>query len=76
MIIPVRCFECGKTIADKWRGYQRELTRLKGSKANDRLYFDGSTIVETPEKKVMDSLKINQCCRTHFLTHIDLIHKI
>jgi len=76
MIIPIRCFECGKTIADKWRAYQRELRRLKGAKAEERLYFDGNQIPVTPEKAVMDTLNINQCCRTHFLTHVDLIHKI
>jgi DNA-directed RNA polymerase subunit N (RpoN/RPB10) len=76
MIIPIRCFECGKTIADKWRGYQRELKRMKGDKADERLYFDGSKVQATPEKKVLDALNINQCCRTHFLTHVDLIQKI
>ena len=76
MIIPIRCFECGKTLADKWRGYQRELRRMKGDKAEERLYFDGGKVVATPEKKVLDELRINQCCRTHFLTHVDLIHKI
>jgi DNA-directed RNA polymerase subunit N (RpoN/RPB10) len=76
MIIPIRCFECGKPIADKWRGYQRELKRMKGEKADVRLYFDGTKIPDTPEKKVLDALNINQCCRTHFLTHVDLIQKI
>ena len=76
MIIPIRCFECGKTIADKWRGYQRELTRLKGAKAGERLYFDGGKVPVTPEKQILDKLNINQCCRTHFLTHVDLIQNI
>lgn len=76
MIIPIRCFECGKLIADKWRGYQKELRRLKGSAAEQRVYFDGSKIPETPEKRVLDSLKLNTCCRTHFLTQVDLVDKI
>jgi DNA-directed RNA polymerase subunit N (RpoN/RPB10) len=76
MIIPIRCFECGKCIADKWRGYQRELKRLKGTSAPQRIYFDGTKIAETPEKKLLDALNLNQCCRTHFLTHVDLIDKI
>lgn len=76
MIIPIRCFECGKLIADKWRGYQKELRRLKGEKAEERVYFDGSKIAETPEKKVLDALNLNTCCRTHFLTQVDLIDKI
>ncbi len=76
MIIPMRCFECGKMISDKWRGYQRELYRLKGEKVNERMYFDGGKIQVTPEKKVLDALNLNTCCRTHFLTHVDLIDKI
>jgi DNA-directed RNA polymerase subunit N (RpoN/RPB10) len=76
MIIPIRCFECGKRIADKWRGYQKELRRLKGDKAEERVYFDGSKIAVTPEKKVLDALNLNTCCRTHFLTQVDLIDKI
>lgn len=63
-------------LADKWRGYQRELRRLKGDKAEERVYFDGTKIPVTAEKKVLDALNINQCCRTHFLTHVDLIDKI
>lgn len=76
MIIPMRCFECGKMIADKWRGYQKALKKLKGTAAEQRVYFDGTKIPETPEKKVLDMLNINTCCRTHFLTQVDLIDKI
>lgn len=76
MIIPLRCFECGKCIADKWRGYQRELKKLKGDGPERRVYFDGTSVPDTPEKRVLDALKINQCCRTHFLTQVDLIEQI
>jgi DNA-directed RNA polymerase subunit N (RpoN/RPB10) len=76
MIIPIRCFECGKTLADKWRAYQRELKKAKGDAAAERVYFDGTRIPDTPEKRIMDALKVNQCCRTHFLTHVDLIEMI
>jgi DNA-directed RNA polymerase subunit N (RpoN/RPB10) len=63
-------------IADKWRGYQKALKKLKGNSAERRVYFDGTTVPETPEKKVLDMLNINTCCRTHFLTQVDLIDKI
>ena len=63
-------------IADKWRGYQKALKRVKGDAAEQRVYFDGTAIPETPEKKVLDMLNINTCCRTHFLTQVDLIDKI
>jgi DNA-directed RNA polymerase subunit N (RpoN/RPB10) len=76
MIIPMRCFECGKLIADKWRGYQKAIKSLKSGSSEQRVYFDGTKIPETAEKKVLDQLKINTCCRTHFLTQVDLIDKI
>ncbi len=28
MIIPVRCFSCGKVLADKWTFYKKECSRL------------------------------------------------
>jgi DNA-directed RNA polymerase I, II, and III subunit RPABC5 len=82
MIIPVRCFECGKLIADKWRGYQRELKRLKqaSGRTEERIYFEGTvegaTRQASAEKQILDKLNLNQCCRTHFLTQVDLIEKI
>ena len=77
MIIPIRCMSCGNMIADKWRYYQNELNRIKVSKTIERYYFDGKEVIETPEKKIMNILKIRRpCCRKHFLTQIDLMEKI
>jgi len=77
MIIPVRCMNCGKLIADKWRFYQKQLKLYKGEQAEERVYFDGTTIPETAEKKILDAMKITRaCCRKHFLTQVDLIDKI
>ena len=68
---------CGKHIADKWRFYQAQLQRMKGDTAEERVYFDGSSIPETNEKKILDAMKIKRsCCRKHFLTQVDLIDKI
>jgi DNA-directed RNA polymerase I, II, and III subunit RPABC5 len=72
MIIPMRCMSCGKILADKWRYFQE-----KRGKQNERVYFDGNNIPETPEKKIMDSLNFKRpCCRKHFITQIDLIDKL
>jgi DNA-directed RNA polymerase I, II, and III subunit RPABC5 len=78
MIIPIRCMSCGKVIADKWRKFQEEVKKLKkGDDTMERYYFDGKTIPETPEKVVMDSLKLTRsCCRKHFLTQVDLMEKV
>ncbi len=73
-------------IADKWRFYQTavaakktEIAKADGAApgAEARVYFDGTKLKNpTAEKIVLDKLRLNQCCRTHFLTQVDLIDKI
>jgi len=59
MIIPVRCFSCGKVVGHLWEEYKK---RVENG--------------ENPER-VLDSLGLERyCCRTLFLTHIDLIREI
>ena len=31
MIIPVKCFTCGKVLADKYRYYQQEVRKIKAN---------------------------------------------
>lgn len=88
MIIPVKCFTCGKVLADKYRYYQQEVIRIK---LNERtpldtvVYFNdlvrGSTgdlqtdapVDKSPEARVMDDLGLTMlCCRRHMLTHVDI----
>jgi len=77
MIIPVRCMNCGKLIADKWRYYQLKLRQMKGDQSELPYYMDSTTVPDTPEKKVLDELGLTRpCCRKHFLTQKDLIEKI
>ena len=77
MIIPIRCISCGKSIADKWRYYQRQLAEMKGKGADIPIYMDGTSVPDTPEKKILDKLVLTRpCCRKHFLTQKDLMDKI
>jgi len=80
MIIPIRCMNCGKLLADKWLFYQEELQKRRGSAAaavQKRTYFDGTAIPETLEKAVVQEIGLNRyCCRKVFLTHVDLVAKI
>ena len=53
MIIPIRCFTCGKVLADKYEFYINEVAKLKNSK-NDEAKARPSKIRETeagPSKK-------------------------
>jgi len=78
MIIPVRCFTCGKLLADKMNKYQ-ELVRSHPNKTSDDniITIDSQTIKKTPEGEALDKLGLKRyCCRRHMLTHQDLIEII
>ncbi len=67
VIIPVRCFTCGKIIGDAFEEYKKRYEEYK--KAVDT----GEKPKETP-KKILDDLGIDRyCCRRMILTHVDLL---
>ena len=76
MIIPVKCFTCGKVLADKYRYYLEKVTEKK--LANDMnvdkvIYLTTEVTDKTPEGEVLDDLNLTSlCCRRHMLTHVDL----
>lgn len=77
MIIPVKCFTCGKVLANKYRYYQQEVRKIKNKNkdvATDRVkYLTTEFADKTPEGEVLDNLYINKmCCRRHLLTHVDI----
>ena len=77
MIVPIRCVNCGKLLADKWLFYQEERKKRLGAAAEKRTYFDGTTIPDTVERQIMQNLDLNRyCCRKVFLTHLDLIPRL
>ena len=76
MIIPVKCFTCGKVLGDKYR-YYTEQVRMKKAESKMELekvvYLNKENIKKTPEAEVLDELKLfKYCCRRHMLTHVDL----
>ena len=78
MLIPMRCFTCGKMLADKWEYYQEKVNEEKkknNSKENNSLinFINISKIEKTIEGHVLDDLGLDKmCCRRHMLTHVDL----
>lgn len=112
MIIPVKCFTCGKVIGNKYLYYLREVRKMKmsgkgvdsevgvataaaaaaassspsGAAATSPSrtaylttsdlgvsYLTKELITKTPEGHVLDRLGMKkQCCRRHFLTHVDI----
>lgn len=60
MIIPQRCFTCGKVISDAWPEFKER------AKEGD----------EDPAEVMDDLGIERYCCRTIFLTHADLMDEI
>jgi DNA-directed RNA polymerase subunit N len=61
MIIPVRCFTCGKVVADKWRAYELR-TKEVGS--------DGKP---EDKAKVLDDLNLKRICCRMFIANVDVM---
>lgn len=75
MIIPIRCFTCGKVLANKWETYVEkveEKEKKHDEKAQHHPNFDPKY-----KGKILDELGLTkQCCRRHMLGHVDIIDNI
>lgn len=85
MIIPVRCFTCGKVIADKWEYYNKRCKELEkesisggASKKEDAKETPTSKYFTEPFKKeILDEIGLDRyCCRRHMLGHVDIIDNL
>ena len=76
MIIPIKCFTCGKILADKYQFYVREVRKIKiqlGEDPEKVVYLTKENVSKTPEGQVLDNLGLKRmCCRRHMLTHVDI----
>lgn len=77
MLIPVRCFSCGKILSDKWNDYVKLTEDFRTTKQQHVEMIDVDVLNkvhdETPEAKAMKKLNIHRmCCRRHFLCNVDL----
>jgi DNA-directed RNA polymerase subunit N (RpoN/RPB10) len=76
MLIPVKCFTCGKVIGNKYQYYTRELVKRKeqlGEIPQEIQYLDDKSIDKTIEGILLDELKLKDlCCRRHLLTHVNI----
>ena len=75
MIIPVKCFTCGKVLGDKYRYYIREVRKAKinSDDLNNVTYLTQSNMEKTAEGKILDKMGLTKiCCRRHMLTHVDI----
>lgn len=77
MIIPVKCFTCGKVIGDKYLYYLQTVADEKKKEGIDleniQYLSDDSMTDKSVEGRVLDRLSLTkQCCRRHMLTHVDV----
>ena len=76
MIIPVKCFTCGKVVGNKFQYYQKEVRKLKmarGMEVDKVVYLTEDFVDKTPEGEVLDKLGVNKMfCRRHLLTHVGI----
>ena len=84
MIIPIKCFTCGKVLGDKWNTYKKLLEKKDLNNKNKKYTIDDITITskddplkhfdDNYQDKILNKMDITKmCCRRHMLTHVDLI---
>jgi DNA-directed RNA polymerase subunit N (RpoN/RPB10) len=81
MIIPIRCFTCGKVIANKWNGYKKMIKenqkKMGLPEEGTILKVESESMPETPEGKALNDLGLKRyCCRRMILSHVDMIEII
>ena len=76
MIIPIKCFTCGKVLANKYQFYINEVAKRKNNSKEPQeefVYLKAGINEKTIEGKVLDELGFNRyCCRRHMLSHVDI----
>ena len=77
MLIPIKCFTCGKVLANKYKYYQVEVRKRKvatNMEIDKVVYLTKEYADKTAEGEVMDKLGLTKyCCRRHLLTHVDRV---
>lgn len=74
MIIPVRCFTCGRVMADIVDYYENEKANIEENKKVDKLYKNFDKIHTA---HILDHLGLKRyCCRRNLIANIDMMEII
>lgn len=79
MIIPVRCFTCGKLLADKWEYYAEEAKKIDDKAAQGEQTSEPRHKNMEPGFKgpLLDRMGLDRiCCRRHMISHVELIDRV
>ena len=77
MLIPMRCFTCGKVLADKWNYYVKKTKEIEEN-VQDSSHDDIMFVNDKGHfNDLLNELGLTKiCCRRHMLGHVDLIDMI
>jgi len=74
MIVPVRCFTCGRVMADIVDYYESEKANIEENKNVDKLYKNFDKIHTA---HILDNLGLKRyCCRRNLIANIDMMEII
>lgn len=74
MIIPVRCFTCGRVMADIVDYYENEKANIEENKKINKLYKNFEKIHTA---HILDNLGLKRyCCRRNLIANIDMMEII
>ena len=77
MIIPIRCFTCGKLIAHMWEDYQKQVQNEIDKSTDSYQNAIDDQKRRSIESEIIDKLDLKRyCCRRMLLSHVDLCEKI
>lgn len=86
MLIPIRCFTCGKVIADKYDYYVKEMKKMEKKKEEVTGSLSKKKQQEEHELRnfddirtgpILDKLGLTRyCCRRHLIAQVDLMEII
>ncbi len=87
MLIPIRCFTCGKVLADKWDWYEEEVKKMeelgdkpkpKDPKKKEEAPVEGVKYFDKVKSgEILDKLGLTRyCCRRHMLGQVDMMKVI
>lgn len=91
MLIPIRCFTCGKTLADKYDYYVKQAQaealiqkdgpsikeKAKGNKGKEKMVDTTPYFDVVKTGPILDKMGLTRyCCRRHMLATVDMMDTI
>jgi len=74
MIVPIRCFTCGRVMADICDYYEREKAKIEENKDIDPMY---KSFEKIHTGHILNDLGLKRyCCRRNLIANIDMMNII